>query len=316
MSRMCTDPNVYNVDEFWKSQGLTEADQVRQEVLWQAASGGDVPIHTGKCPYCAELLASLQKMNGVLVAEGSITVAVCPDAESFSRYYYGEKNSAIEEHLKECSACREDLAFLARSQEPREKAIPLKRKIMWFGAAAAALIFTLIPWPWNKRHEAPKHSFQRSDVYAKLAQPPEIDKAALLAISALDHHSRIEKVIDLYNQGDYKTAAQYADVIYRAVDDPAGAYLLSMAQYKQGKLPEAFESMRASERMQPASDYRCWGALQFALMLGDRQTIDRELKHLKSDSRYGDRCDKIRDALQSQRSQGRFRPLVPRIPSA
>jgi hypothetical protein len=298
MSRMCIDPSVYNVDDFWKSQGLTDRDQVQQEVLWQAARNGETPIHTGKCVYCAELLASLQRLNGVISADGPVTVAVCPDAESFSRYYYGEKNRAIEEHVKMCNSCREDLAFLARSQELRDKAIPMKRKIMWLGAAAAALIFTLLPWPWNRKPEAPKHVYQHSEQYARLAEPPKIDRDELMKVSAPDHHSRIDKVIQLYDKGDYKTAGEYADVIYRAVDDPAAAYLLAMAQYKQGKVQDALESMRASEKMQPATEYRCWGALQLALMTGDRATIDQELRHVGSDPRYSDRCAKIRAALQ------------------
>ncbi len=298
MIRMCTDPSVYNVDAFWKSQGLTDRDQVRQEVLWQAARNGETPIHTGKCTYCAELLASLQRLNGVVAADGLVTVAVCPDAESFSAYYYGQKNRAIEEHVKVCSACRDDLAFLARSQEPRDKAIPMKRKIMWLGAAAAALIFTILPWPWNKKPEAPKHVYQHSEQYARLAVPPVIDRDELMKVSAADHHSRIDKVIELYDKGDYKTAGEYADVIYRAVDDPAAAYLLGMAQYKQGKVAEALESMRASEKMQPQTEYRCWGALQLALMTGDRATIDRELRHVGSDPKYSERCRMIRAALQ------------------
>jgi hypothetical protein len=95
MSRMCIDPSVYDVDEFWKSQGLTDRDQVCQEVLWQAARNGETPIHTGKCMYCAELLASLKRMNGVISASEPVTLAVCPDASSFSRYYYGGKDPSI-----------------------------------------------------------------------------------------------------------------------------------------------------------------------------------------------------------------------------
>jgi hypothetical protein len=294
---MCTDPSVYNPDAQWRAQGLTDEEQIRQEVLWQAARDGEVPIHTGKCAHCAELLASFQRMTGVLRATEPVTVAVCPDAALFARHYYGDRDPAIEEHLKTCTACREDLAFLARSQEPREKTLPLKRRMIWLAAAAAALVFTLLPWPWNRKPQQPVHNYARSDRYAKLAQPPEIDRAELMAVSAPDHHSRIDRVIELYNQGDYKKAAEFADVIYRTVEDPAAEYLLGMAQYKQGKLPEAFESMRISERMQPLTEYRCWGTLQLALMLGDRATIDRELKHVGSDPKYKDRCQKIRAAL-------------------
>jgi hypothetical protein len=298
MNLMCTDPSVYELDDYWRSQGLVNEDQVRQEVLFQAAQRGEVPIHTGKCQECANLLASFQRLNGILGAQGPVTIAVCPSAADFTRHYYEQNDPKIEAHLKVCTACREDLAFLARSQEPRDKALPLQRRLIWLGVAAAALIFTLLPWPWNKKPEFPKHVYQQSNRYASLATPPTVDKDQLMAVSAPDHHSRIEKVIELYDKGDYKTAQQYADVIYRAVDDPAAAYLLAMAQYKQGKLKDALESMRASERTPPGSEYRCWGALQLALMLGDRATIDRELKHVQRDPVYHDRCQQIKEALR------------------
>ncbi len=294
MSRMCTDPTIYKLDAASQAQGITDVDQLRQEILWQAAERGEVPIHTGKCPYCASLLASFQRLNEILQADEPVTLAVCPSAEAFVKHYNVDPDPAIEEHLKFCTACREDLAFLARSQEPREKALPIKRRLFWLGAAAAALVFTILPWPWNQKRQPPKHEYQRSGQYANLAVDPGIDREELLANSAPDHHTRIEKVIDIYKAGDYKTAGEYADVIYRAVDDPAAAYLQAMAQYKQGKLPEALETMRMAEAIQPFSEYRCWGALQMALMLGDRATIERELKHLSGDAR----CQKIRQALQ------------------
>jgi hypothetical protein len=296
---MCTDPTIYDLDAFWKSQGLTDEDQVRHEVLWQAAQRGEAPIHIGTCRYCAELLAGFERMRAILQAEGPVTVARCPDAATFAAYYYGEKDPVLEQHLKVCTACREDLAFMARSQEPREKAVPLKRRLIWIGAVAAALMFTLLPWPWNRKHEQPLHVFQQSSQYASLAQPPTVDRDQLMLVSAPDHHSRIDQVIDFYNQGDYKKAEKYADVIYRAVDDPAAAYLLAMAQYKQGKLPQAFESMRVSEAMRPGTEYRCWAALQFALMLGDKATIERELNHVGNDPAYRDRCSQIRRQLKS-----------------
>jgi tetratricopeptide (TPR) repeat protein len=298
MSTMCTDPGTYEVDAYWKSQGLTSVDQVRHEALWQAAVSGETPIHTGKCEFCAELLESFQRMHAVVDADSSVTVAVCPDAATFSAYYYGEKNPELAAHLKNCSACREDLAFFARSQQPREKALPASRKLLWLAAAAAALVFTLIPWPWLKRPEKPAHIFQQSSQYASLAQVPPIDHAELLAESPADHHSRIERVLAVYEKGDYKQAEQFADIMVRAVDDPSAGYLLAMAQYKQGKTKEALESMRAAESTLPRSAYRCWGALQFALMLGDTETIRQELNHAGGHPEYHDRCDQLRQQLK------------------
>lgn len=290
MNRMCTEPGIYEADAYWKSQGLTDPDQVRGEVLWVAAGRREVPIHTGKCPFCAEMFESFQRMHGIVDSTESVNVAVCPSAEVFSSYYYGEKNPALAEHLKSCSACREDLAYFARSQQPRERAVPVSRRLVWLAVAAAAVIFTLIPWPWMKRPAKPAHNFQQSSEYASLAQAPPIDPAELMAESPADHHTRIQKVLDIYNQGDYKTAEQFADIIVRAVDDPSAGYLMAMAQYKQGKTREALESMRTSEATQPLTAYRCWGALQFALMLGDKETIRREMAHVHQHPDYQDRC--------------------------
>jgi hypothetical protein len=298
MITMCTEPGIYEVDAYWKSQGVTTADQVRHEVLWQAAGSGETPIHTGKCPYCADLLESFRRMHSVVDAEGPVEVAVCPNAATFSAYYYGDSNPALAAHLKVCPACREDLAFFARSQQPREKALPVNRRLLWFAAAAAALVFTLIPWPWLKRPGKPAHVFQQSSKYASMAQVPPIDRKELFAESPADHHSRIERVLAVYEKGDYKQAEQFADIIVRAVDDPSAGYLLAMAQYKQGKTKAAFESMRAAESTLPRSAFRCWGALQFALMLGDTETIKQELSHAGGHPEYHDRCDQLRQQLR------------------
>jgi hypothetical protein len=303
MKGMCTEPGIYEVDAYWKSQGVTDEEQVRHEVLWQAAGRREVPIHTGKCRYCAELLESFQRMHSVIGAADaepkvSVSFAVCPDAATFSRYYYGEKNPALAEHLKSCPACREDLAFFARSQQPRERTLPVNRRLVWLAVAAAAVVFTLIPWPWMKKPEKPAHVFQQSSQYASLAQVPPIDRDKLMAESPADHHTRIDTVLASYNKGDYKQAEQFADIIVRAVDDPSAGYLLAMAQYKQGKLKEALESMRTAEAIQPLTAYRCWAALQFALMLGDKETIQRELNHVSGHSEYHDRCEQIRHQLK------------------
>ena len=131
---MCIDPGVYQPDAHSESLGLSSPDQIRQERLWTAAETGNVPPHTEECQYCSRLLASFVKVRSVLEpGPEPVTVAACPDARELSGFHYGEirgeRGDAIGQHVKACTECRHDLAFLARSQEPRELVAPAKRRL-------------------------------------------------------------------------------------------------------------------------------------------------------------------------------------------
>ncbi len=300
MSKMCIDPEVYRPDAHSEAMGLRDTEQIRHERLWTAAETGVAPSHVALCPACAELLASFERMRSVLDAKGggAVTIAACPDGAALSQYYYGEvggeRGAGIGAHLKICTECRQDLAFLARSQEPRERTAPARRRLMWMAVAAGALVASIISARWDRKPKPEEPlGFTPSAQYASMAKMPPLDRAELLQDSPAGHHPQLEQVLAAYEKGDYKKAAEYADIVVHAVQDPSGEYLLGMSLYHEGKQVEAYRAIRASERMSPQTAYRCWTMLQFALLMGDKKTVEREAHHAGEDPAYAPRCQQI-----------------------
>ena len=278
--------------------GLETADQVRHETLWHAAIHDETPLHADACPYCADLLASFRQIRNTLAAEnGPVVYAKCPGAETLASYEYGELKGeaadAVAEHLKSCPECKKDLAFLARSQEPREKVIPIRRRLAFMAVAAAAFIACIVPWPWLK-DKTPKidASFTPSAKWVAMAEMPAIDVPRLMKYSPESHHSRLEVALTAYEKGEYKKAEDVSLIIANAVDDPSAEFLLAMSRYKQGKLKEGYAAMKQAEHMRPAP-YICWATLNYALLVGDRATIQREASHAGGHAEYADKCHEI-----------------------
>ena len=96
-----------------------------------------------------------------------------------------------------------------------------------------------------------------------------------------------------YQRGDYKKTAEYAHIMTDVVDDASAGYLQAMAEYRQGKLMDAYASMKTAERLSPNNPYRCWAMLQLALAAGDKATVLREARHVSGDSRYGNQTADI-----------------------
>ncbi len=206
----------------------------------------------------------------------------------------GERNEEIKNHLRTCAQCRDDIAFLARSQEPRENVAPLRKRVVLMGIAAAGLIASLIPWPWNKTKTSEKLDFTPSSEYRNLAHVPlHIDAVELLAESPAAHHPQLEQVLATYQRGDYKKTAEYAHIMTDVVDDPSAGYLQGIAEYRQGKLMDAYASMKVAERLSPSNSYRCWAMLQLALAAGDKATVLREARHVSGDARYRNQTAEI-----------------------
>ncbi len=302
MIRMCVDQGQYEPDDYWKSIGVATVEQVRQERLWRAAEEGVPPAHLTQCPACAETYESFVRLRAIVVpAEPveQVAVACCPDTATLAGFrsgeIEGERGEAIAKHLKECPPCREDLAFLARSQEPREHVLSLRGRTILMAIAAAALVAAIIPW--HRGTDASKEAkldFTPSSRWANLAQMPEVDRAEMMRDSPESHHSRLEQVLDAYEKGQFAKAEEYAGIITTAVEDPSAEYMLAMARYKQNKVTEGYKAMLVSERMAPVTAPRCWATMQYALLMGDRKTVEREARHAEANPGFSPRC---RDVL-------------------
>lgn len=299
MTRMCIDPDRYQPDEYWQSLGIATAEQVRHESLWRAAEDSAAPEHIERCADCFALYYSFVRLKAIAVPDtpdGLVVLAYCPDASTVAAYQIGEvdeeHSDAIAAHLKQCAPCREDVAFLARSQEPRDRLLSLRSRVVLMAVAAAALIAAMIPWHKETTKEV-KLDFTPSSKYAQLVQMPQVDPAEMRKESPETHHSRLEQVLEAYEKGDYVTAEKYAAVMTSVVEDPSAEYLLAMARYKQNKITEGYQAMLVSERVQPASAKRCWATLQYALLVGDVKVIRREAKHVDDDPAYSPKCREI-----------------------
>ena len=305
MSRMCVDPQQYEPDEYWLSLGITTAEQVRHERLWRAAESSDAPEHLASCRDCAELFESFLRLRAICVPQAEpqnaaeVCVSHCPDAETIAAYQggevEGERAVGIRDHLRTCAPCREDVAFLARSVEPRERLLGIRTRLILMAVAAAALLATVIPW--KRGHDPAKDvklNFTPSSQWAHLAQMPEVNRAEVLRDSPADHHSRLEQVLDAYEKGQFVKAEEYADIMTSVVEDPGAEYLLAMARYKQNKVTEGYKAMLISERTAPQTGSRCWATLNYALLVGDRKTVEREVRHAGAEPEFSPRC---RDVL-------------------
>jgi hypothetical protein len=293
----CTDPGLFSAGPDWLEPG----EQRRHEALWQVSrgraegEGGVLRRHVEECRACARLVESFRRLDSKMQGAADV-FAACPSAKVLSDYHYYElpvdHREKVEEHLRDCPYCREDLAWLARTAESKLVTMPRRRWLVYGAVAAALAILALIP--------ALRHS---SSPYADLAQIPAIDRGDLMA--TLDQPERfrpmLEDSMNAYDAGDYRTAETKADSILQTFpSDPSALFVKAMAEYKQGNSAAAVELMDQSERSQPMSAFRCWATLQLALATGSRARVERECKHLAGHPNYSARAREIEEIVRKR----------------
>jgi hypothetical protein len=294
----CTNPGLFSAGPDWLEPG----EQRRHEALWQVArgqaagEGGALRRHVDECRACARLVESFRRLDRA-AQDGADVFAACPSAKDLSDYRCYElpvdRREKVDEHLKVCAYCREDLAWLAQTAEPKVVTMPLPRWAIYGLVAAALALLALIP------------VLRRSGAspYADLAQIPGINRADLMA--TLDQPEKfrpvLEESLNAYEIGDYRTASTRAETILAVFPaDPSALFVKAMAEYRQGNASAAQALMDQSERSQPMSAFRCWAALQLGLAMGSRPRIDRECKHLEGDAEYSARVREIREVVRKR----------------
>jgi anti-sigma factor RsiW len=294
----CTDPGLFSAGPDWLDPG----EPRRHEALWQVArgraegEGGALRRHVEECRACARLIESFRRLDSAL-GEGAAVFAACPSAQDLSDYHHYEMpvdaREKVDDHLKQCPYCREDLAWIARTAESKVVSMSRRRWTIYGLIAAALALLALIP------------TLRRSQTspYASLAQIPAINRIDLMA--TLDEPAKFRPVLEAslnaYDAGDYGTSETKADTILATYpDDPSALLVKALAESRQGNTAAADALIGKSEGIQPMSAFRCWTALQLGLAAGNRSRIDRECQHLEGHPEYAARVREIRQALRNR----------------
>lgn len=293
----CTNPGLFSAGPDWLEPG----EQRRQEALWQVArglaagEGGVLRRHVQECRACSRMVQSFSRLDRA-VRKGAPTLAACPGTKELSDYHYfdlpKERREKVQQHLPQCSSCREDLEWLARTAESSVITMPVRRFAI-FGAIAAAV--AALTFPLLRHHPDSR--------YAGLAQIPPVDRADLLRALNQPETFRpsLEDSVNAYEAGNYAAADAKIQPILKAFpSDPSALYMKAMVHYRQGDLNQAAALMDASERTQPMSAFRCWSALQMGLATGNRARIDRECRHLAGHPQFADKVRQIQETLRQR----------------
>ncbi len=123
--------------------------------------------------------------------------------------------------------------------------------------------------------------------YRNLGRLPLLDRNDLTRVAPPDHWASLDKAMSALELGDTRRAVGLAARLINSKDEPAAEYVMGRALYRERMLSAAKESLLKSEQMSPQTPYRCWTALQIGLILGDKDVVLRECKHLANDPQYG-----------------------------
>ncbi len=299
----CQQPELYALNAERTAAGMETEDEVRHEVIWQHIRGEGTPglaAHLADCRECRDLAESFQRLDQALRSKTATTLTICPAPEILAAYQQGSLGSdhrdRVARHLVGCELCRGEIDWLRETAlEDKVVAMPRRNLFLWVGSVAAALIVGFFTWQ-SARPQSP---------FADLAAVPSIDRADLL--NTLGDDDSVKPVflagVDAYGQGDIRTAMARMDEILAKNPRNSSALLVKgLAAYRQGSVQEAYQWVSRSEEIRPKSGFRCWVALQFALLTGDKTGIRRECKHVEGHPEYTGASRRIAQEVERRQS--------------
>jgi hypothetical protein len=291
---------------------LETEEQVRWEMMWQAATS-DTDIakqareHAEGCDHCGDVLDRYKRIVYSMKPGNQVLLAICPSAEELFDFAHRSLPSDLQEkvgrHVQRCNLCSKELKWLIHSEKASHRTVvltPRARMIIMLAAAAVvaigAIVFAVSSTGSSNYIPIKDHVY--SARYRDLAKLPPIDRKDLLDAAPVSHWPALDKAMSALELGETHRAvsltARYSD----QNDDPAAEYIKGRALYRDIMLSASKEALLKSEAMQPMSAYRCWTALQIGLILGDKEVVLRECKHLKNNKEYGEAVEKIRQEVE------------------
>jgi hypothetical protein len=309
----CSEPERFQPAGYWASQGLETEEEVRRELLWQAAtSDTDVAkqtlAHAEGCDYCGDIVDRFLRVKYAMQPGKAIQLAICPAAEELVDFLHKqlspEVSAKIASHVKKCDLCSGELRWLDKSEKRSTHPVimtPRAKMITLLAMAATLLIGGIFLVSVKGRGTyIPIQDKTYSARYRNLARLPQLNRTDLIQAAPPSHWATLDRAMSALELGDTRRAVSLAARLINAQDEPAAEYVLGRALYRQNMLADANEALLKAERMGTPSPYRCWTALQIGLILGDKDTVLRECKHLENSPDYGEKAKAILEEVMKR----------------
>src|SRR5271155_4823816 len=96
----CSEPERFQPAGYWASQGLESEEQVRWDMLWQAAtSDNDVAKqaleHAEGCDYCGDVLDRFRRLTYAMKPGHAVKLAICPAASELFDFQHNSLSAEI-----------------------------------------------------------------------------------------------------------------------------------------------------------------------------------------------------------------------------
>ena len=307
----CADPARFQTEGYWASQGAQTENQVRWDMLWQSViadpkSSNATREHAEQCDYCGDVMDRMRSVLHALKPGRDVVLLICPSAADLVAYQHEKLSGAIKEkisgHLQKCKLCAREFRWLAKSDDRSQRRVLMtpRARMIALTAAAAVLVMLVVPYAvYQNRHEIlPIVDHAANTKYRDLAHLPRLDRDDLNRAAPASHLVSLDKAMSAAQNGDTRRAVSLAANLINDKDEPAAEYVLGMALYKAKMAESARDALFKSEEMSPRSAYRCWTALQIALIMGDKAVAVRECDHLANNPQYHEQAQTILDELK------------------
>src|SRR5580704_2498034 len=89
----CSEPERFQPVGYWASQGLEKEEEVRWEMLWQAATAEtdvakQVLEHAEGCDYCGDILDRFRRVSYSMKPGRKVELAICPSSADLVDYLH------------------------------------------------------------------------------------------------------------------------------------------------------------------------------------------------------------------------------------
>jgi hypothetical protein len=126
-----------------------------------------------------------------------------------------------------------------------------------------------------------------------LAQNISLEDTQWMASVLPEDRDTFHEAVNYFHQGRVPLAMMAAGPL--ASQDPGIQMLCAVGLYQEQSTSEGYQAMLRSEGMAPRKPFRCWAAMQCALIVGDMAVVTREAGHLANDPQYGARAKVLLD---------------------